>query len=89
MQGQAFPLYLRGVRRVTSYPIFIAAYVLLATTPTGAGAHGDPLDAYGCHKNRGAGGYHCHKGPFAGRTFMSKEEMLKALAQRKGGTRRP
>jgi hypothetical protein len=76
------------VRRVTFYPIFIAACVLLVT-PTGAGAHGDPLDSHGCHKNRGAGGYHCHKGPFAGRTFMSKEEMLKALAQRKGGTRRP
>lgn len=77
----------RVMRRGSLYPIFIAASVLLL--PAGAGAHGDPLDAHGCHKNRGAGGYHCHKGPFAGRTFMSKDEMLKALALRKGGTGRP
>ncbi|HEU4342091.1 MAG TPA: YHYH domain-containing protein [Candidatus Binatia bacterium] len=24
--------------------------------------HGGGLDAYGCHYNRKAGGYHCHKG---------------------------
>ena len=82
----AAPGYIFGVvKRGAFYPVFIA--VLLA--PAGAGAHGDPLDNYGCHKNRGAGGYHCHKGPFAGRTFMSKEEMLKELARRKGGTGRP
>jgi hypothetical protein len=26
-------------------------------------AHGGGLDAYGCHNNRKAGGYHCHRGP--------------------------
>lgn len=53
-----------------------------------AWAHGDKLDSYGCHKARGAGGYHCHKGPFAGRSFQSQEEMLKALAARRQGTPR-
>jgi hypothetical protein len=67
----------------------ILAFALLVAMPAGVSAHGDPLGARGCHKNRGAGGYHCHKGPFAGRTFMSKEEMLKELARRKGGTGRP
>jgi hypothetical protein len=67
----------------------ILAFALLVAMPAAVSAHGDPLDAHGCHKNRGAGGYHCHKGPFAGRTFMSKEEMLKELARRKGGTGRP
>jgi hypothetical protein len=67
----------------------IVAFAVLVAFPAAAGAHGDALDSYGCHKARGAGGYHCHKGPFAGRSFMSKDEMLKELAKRKGGTRRP
>jgi hypothetical protein len=25
--------------------------------------HGGGLDSYGCHHNRKAGGYHCHRGP--------------------------
>lgn len=70
-------------------PIFILACAGLVAAPAGAGAHGDSLDKYGCHKNRSAGGYHCHKGPFAGRAFMSKDEMLQALARRRSGTGRP
>jgi hypothetical protein len=38
------------------------------------------LDVYGCHNNRRAGGYHCHRGPLAGQSFSSKEEMLKKLS---------
>ncbi len=68
-------------------------FALLAAclaVPTLSNAHGGGLDAYGCHHNRGAGGYHCHKGPLAGQTFISKDEMLKAQAKRKNGpTRRP
>jgi hypothetical protein len=45
--------------------------------------HGGGLDAYGCHNNRKTGGYHCHRGPFAGESFASKEEMLKKLAGEK------
>ena len=41
--------------------------------------HGGGLDAYGCHNNRKAGGYHCHRGPLAGESFSSKEEMLRKL----------
>ena len=41
--------------------------------------HGGGLDAYGCHNNRKAGGYHCHRGPLAGQSFQSKEEMLRQL----------
>jgi hypothetical protein len=40
-------------------------------------AHGGGLDAYGCHNNRKTGGYHCHRGPLAGESFSSKEEMLR------------
>ena len=45
--------------------------------------HGGGLDGYGCHNNRKAGGYHCHRGPLAGQSFSSKEEMLKKLSVEK------
>lgn len=35
--------------------------------------HGGGLDAYGCHHNRKAGGYHCHRGQFVGQSFQSKK----------------
>ena len=50
---------------------------LCATIP--AYPHGGGLDAYGCHNNRKAGGYHCHRGALAGESFSSKDEMLKKL----------
>jgi hypothetical protein len=45
--------------------------------------HGGDLDAYGCHHNRKAGGYHCHRGPLAGQSFASQDEMLKKLSPEK------
>ncbi|MBE0532647.1 MAG: thermonuclease family protein [Rhodospirillales bacterium] len=33
----------------------------------------------GCHHNRKAGGYHCHRGPLAGQSFASKEDAARAL----------
>jgi len=39
--------------------------------------HGGGLDSYGCHHNRKQGGYHCHRGEFAGQHFSSKQEMLR------------
>lgn len=44
-----------------------------------AHAHEGPLDAHGCHYDRNVGGYHCHKGTFAGHYFESREEMLQFL----------
>jgi hypothetical protein len=49
--------------------------------------HGGGVDAYGCHNNRKAGGYHCHRGALAGESFSSKDEMLKKLGTDKRGTR--
>lgn len=40
-------------------------------------AHSGGLDGYGCHRNRKAGGYHCHRGPYKGMSFSSKEEALR------------
>jgi hypothetical protein len=45
--------------------------------------HGGGLDSYGCHHNRKAGGYHCHRGQFAGESFSSKDEMLQKLSGEK------
>ncbi len=47
----------------------------------GAGlAHGGGLDSLGCHHDRKRGGYHCHRGTLAGRSFNSKTEAQAALA---------
>ncbi len=43
-----------------------------------ANAHGGGLDGLGCHHNRKAGGYHCHRGGLAGQSFGSKVEAQKA-----------
>jgi endonuclease YncB( thermonuclease family) len=45
-----------------------------------AWAHGGGLDSLGCHNDRKAGLYHCHRGPLAGKTFANKAEAQKALA---------
>ena len=52
--------------------------------------HGGGLDRYGCHHDRNQGNYHCHKGPFAGKTFDSKEELrLQPHSGRQLGERQP
>ena len=64
----------------------LASGALLWTFPILAAAHGGGLDAYGCHHNRKAGGYHCHRGQLAGQSFASKEAMLKELAKLERGS---
>jgi len=63
-------------------PVFlvvVAIFSLVASMP--GWTHGGGLDSYGCHHNRKAGGYHCHRGSLAGQQFASKDEMLKRLGQ--------
>jgi hypothetical protein len=57
----------------------IVALGLLVSTPVYP--HGGGLDAYGCHHNRKQGGYHCHRGEFAGQSFTSQQEMLQKLKE--------
>ncbi len=45
------------------------------------------LDSLGCHHDRKRAGYHCHRGPLAGRSFDSKTEALEALEKFQGQTR--
>lgn len=55
------------------------ASLVLALIPTWAYPHSGGLDAYGCHNDRKHGGYHCHSGELAGQSFVSKQDMLRAL----------
>jgi hypothetical protein len=57
--------------------------LFLAATLLPAYPHGGGLDSYGCHHNRKAGGYHCHRGPLAGQSFASQDEMLRKLGSEK------
>jgi len=54
---------------------FLAFFILNTT----AHAHGGGLDKLGCHHNRKAGGYHCHRGPLAGQHFNSKRDAANAI----------
>lgn len=54
---------------------------LMLAMPTAADAHGGGLDGQGCHHNRKAGGYHCHRGPLAGQSFRSKSDATRMLGQ--------
>ncbi len=58
--------------------LLFSAFVFLVTSSGSALAHGGGLDSYGCHNDRKRGGYHCHRGQFAGESFSSKAEMLQA-----------
>lgn len=60
--------------------LFSIAIVLMS--PAAAVAHGGGLDSQGCHHNRKAGGYHCHRGPMAGQSFQSKSEATRAQGRR-------
>src|SRR5438552_7496201 len=51
-------------------------------TPASVNPHGGRLDTYGCHHDRKQGGYHCHRGEFAGQSFASQAEMLAARQPR-------
>lgn len=44
------------------------------------------MDKQGCHRNRKAGNYQCHRGPLAGQTFASKADAQVALGQSQQGS---
>ena len=64
----------------------LAALSILAPSAP-AFAHGGGLDGMGCHHNRKAGGYHCHRGPMKGMSFGSKDEALRHLQQLEAGNK--
>jgi hypothetical protein len=58
--------------------VALAAFGALGAYLSGApiAAHGGGLDRYGCHHDRKAGTYHCHRGPCTGKTFATQAAML-------------
>ena len=69
----------------------LALVVGLLASPNSALSHGGGLDGLGCHHNRKAGGYHCHRGPLAGKAFESKEKALEEferLQKQEGETKK-
>jgi hypothetical protein len=44
-----------------------------------AHAHEGPTDGFGCHSSNKGGTYHCHTGPLAGRSFVTKAAAVNAL----------
>lgn len=60
-------------------PVSICLFLFLIFPSSPVLPHGGGLDSYGCHHNRKQGGYHCHRGQFAGQSFGSKAEMLQKL----------
>ena len=65
---------LQGMLRLTTILFF--SFTLISVD---AFAHGGGLDGLGCHHNRKAAGYHCHRGPMAGQLFRSKNEAVQKL----------
>ena len=57
--------------------IRMSAFLTLLSMPGLALSHPGGLDKNGCHNDKKAGDYHCHKGANAGKNFASKEAMLK------------
>ncbi|HUK40716.1 MAG TPA: hypothetical protein VLX11_06730 [Candidatus Acidoferrales bacterium] len=57
-------------------PVALALFFGLSGIAVG---HSGIVDGYGCHRGPDKVSYHCHQGPFAGRTFKSKEDFLREL----------
>lgn len=78
-----------GICRWRIASSILAALTIVSVVPAVALSHGGGLDAYGCHRNRKAGGYHCHRGEFSGRSFSRKEDMLDLMQSRKTPQSKP
>ena len=55
------------------------ALAVIAFVPALAWAHGGGLDKNGCHHDKKAGDYHCHKGELSGKHFKNEGEAVAAL----------
>ena len=75
---------MRGVCSAVTRParFSLLLFSIFASPPVFG--HGGGLDSYGCHHNRKAGGYHCHRGTFAGPSFESPNPMLAQLQKAQG-----
>jgi peptidoglycan hydrolase-like protein with peptidoglycan-binding domain len=74
------------MRMLMRQSVFTLVLIAVCIGAGPAWAHGGGLDKLGCHHDRKAGGYHCHRGPLSGQYFRSKNE---ALAIYTGQVRKP
>ena len=54
-----------------------------------ADSHSGIVDGYGCHRDPKKGNYHCHQGPYAGKSFPSRDEFLRQLRSPKSALPKP
>ena len=57
----------------------LLALLISVLLPYAAAPHRGGVDSYGCHHDPKQGGYHCHRGRFAGQSFASRHQMREAL----------
>jgi hypothetical protein len=57
----------------------LSFFWLLFLFSDSAYSHNGIVDGYGCHRGTNRQGYHCHQGPFAGKSFESREEFLRQI----------
>jgi hypothetical protein len=67
----------------------ILAWCSVVLSSTIVEPHAGSLDLFGCHHDHKDGGYHCHGGQLAGRSFTSQEEMLSHLESGRATTQKP
>jgi hypothetical protein len=63
-------------------PVCFLTWDILRGISSASIPHGG-VDAYGCHNNGKAGGYHCFRGQCAGQSFAPQAKMLKKLSTEK------
>jgi hypothetical protein len=71
-----------GMKSALAILQFALAIGLFLCAVMPAHPQGVGLDGYGCHNNRRAGGYHCHRGPLAGQSFSSRKRCSRNCQQR-------
>jgi hypothetical protein len=67
----------------------LSFFGLLFLTSGFADSHNGIVDGYGCHRDPKNGNYHCHQGPYAGKSFPSREEFLRQLRNPKSNLPQP
>src|SRR5437762_10829748 len=66
----------KGGRKMKRLGIALAVIVF---APALALAHGGGLDKNGCHHDKKAGDYHCHKGELSGKHFKNEGEAMASM----------
>lgn len=78
-----------GARHVSQTFFALVLGLAILLTPHALQAHGGGLDSLGCHHDRTRGGFHCHRGSLADRSFGSKSEAERALSSTRSTSQRP